>query len=372
LSENGPTISQEKMSVQRQVFGSLAEGEPVHKFVLENESGMLRVVLTDYGASILSVQFPDKDGNPAELTLCNRMDFDAIVNKDGKALLGCTVGRFANRIREGKFALDGVDYQLATNNGVNHLHGGLEGFDTKLWTSEVLTDGRVGVKFTYLAVDGEEGFPGNLQTTVTYELTNGNDLIIKFEATTDKPTIVNLTNHAYFNLSGNGKRKVTDGQMLQLSCSQYLAVDETQIPTGELVDVTNTPFDFTQGKAIAEGAAGISGGGRPGIDHCFVVNGALNEEGNYLADGTMRHVGTVYDPISGREMTVHTTFPGVQVYTANFLPESVEHHPFIQHNAICLETQHFPDSINHGHFPSVVLREGEVYAQQAVYTFRVI
>lgn len=175
------------------------------------------------------------------------------------------------------------------------------------------------------------------------------------------------------NLSGDGKRKVTDGQMLQLSCSKYLAVDEKQIPTGEQVDVTETPFDFTQGKAIAEGiAGGISGGGKAGIDHCFVVNGALDADGKYLADGVMRHVGTVYDPVSGREMTVHTTFPGVQVYTANFLSECADNHPFTQHNAICLETQHFPDSINHGHFPSVVLREGEVYAQQAVYTFRVI
>jgi len=358
------------MSVQRQVFGTLADGVPVHKFIVENETGKLRVTLSDFGASILSVQFPDKDDIPGEVSICNRTDFDAIASKEGKALFGCTVGRFANRIGGGKFTLEGVEYQLATNNGPNHLHGGLEGFDTKLWTSEVLTDDRVGVKFTYTSVDGEEGYPGNLQATVTYVVTNGNDLIIKFEAKTDKTTIVNLTNHAYFNLSG-GKRKVTE-QFLQLSCSQYLEVDETQIPTGKLVDVTETAFDFRQGKSIAEGVATISGGGRPGIDHCFVVNGALDAEGKYTPDGTMRHVGTVYDPVSGREMTVHTSFPGVQVYTANFLPNDNENHPFTQHNAICLETQHFPDSINHEHFPSVVLREGETYEQQAVYTFRVI
>jgi aldose 1-epimerase len=330
------------------------------EYTLSN--GVIHVVLLNYGATLIKLLAPDKNGVTENITLCYD-SYNDLVSNPGP-YYGCIAGRYANRIAKGTFQIDNVTYNLAINNGVNALHGGIEGFDKKLWASSIIeSNNRIGIKFTYTSIDGEEGYPGTLISTVEYILSPSdiNKLSIKYSATTDKATPINLTNHTYWNLSGECKRKVYD-QHLVLNCSKYLPVDDTQIPTGELAPVINTPFDFLQpGRKLSkEILNSIDGGGRNGLDHCYVIDG----------DNTsLKHVATLSDDASGRVMTVHATQPGVQIYTGNWLQLDETCAPYTQHNAICLETQHFPDSVNKPHFPSAVLHPNQQYEHITEFVF---
>src|SRR5262249_34952971 len=275
---------------------------------------------------------------------------------------GSAVGRYANRIAGGKFTLDGKTYTLAVNNGPNHLHGGKKGYDAVLWKTEpVSTPDYVGVRFRYTSPDGEEGFPGKLDITVTYTLTNTNTLTIDYAATTDKPTIVALTNHTYWNLAGAGNGDILKHE-LTVAADRYLPIDDTSIPTGELAPVKGTPFDFTQPHAIGEriGELKQEPHKTKGYDHCFVLRGQK---------GTLELAARVKEPTSGRVMEVLTTEPGVQLYCGNFLDGSPGGGGFKQHEGFCLETQHYPDSPNRSAFPSTVLRPGETYRTTTEHRF---
>ena len=274
---------------------------------------------------------------------------------------GGVCGRYANRIKHGKFSLDGTEYQLATNNGDHHLHGGKEHFMRKLWKAEPFQADKVaGVKMTYVSPDNEENFPGTLTSVVTYTLNDNNELTIEYAATTDKPTILNLTNHAYWNLAGANGGLVLDHD-LTLFCDKYLPVDESSIPTGELAPVAGTCMDFLKAEKIgARIDQTVNGGG--GYDHCFVVNGKIGE---------LRPTAKIVDPKSGRVMEIATTEPGVQFYTGNHLKGTPETGNAPKHGAFCLETQHFPDSPNHPDFPTTRLNPGETYTQKTVHKFSV-
>jgi aldose 1-epimerase len=276
---------------------------------------------------------------------------------------GAVVGRFANRIAKARFTLDGQTFTLAANNGPNHLHGGPKGFDSVVWRGEALPNG---VAFTYVSADGEEGYPGRLPVRVTYTLTDRDELAVDYQATTDKPTVINLSQHTYFNLAGQAARDVLDHR-LQLDADQYTPVDTTLIPTGELAPVAGTPFDFRQAAAIG---ARIDAphpqiqNGR-GYDHNFVLNGR---------NGELRHAARVVEPSTGRTLDVATTEPGVQFYSANFLDGSItgkQGRTYRKRFGFCLETQHFPDAPNQPAFPSTVLRPGETFASRTVFTFGV-
>ncbi|NMC19695.1 MAG: galactose mutarotase, partial [Thermogutta sp.] len=279
----------------------------------------------------------------------------------GHPCLGSVCGRYANRIAGGRFVLDGVEYRLAQNNGPNHLHGGIEGFHKKNWTAETVEEeGYVGVRFSLESPDGDEGYPGTLKAAVTYRLTPDNRLEMEYEATTDKPTVVNLTNHAYWNLAGAGNGDVL-AHLLRINADRYLPVDATLIPLGPPAPVENTPFDFRQEKPIGRDIALTNGG----YDHCFVLN--------RTQDDALELCAVLRDPKSGRVMEVFTTQPGVQVYTANGLNGSLGAggKPYPKYGAVCLETQHFPDSPNRPEYPSTVLRPGEKYRQLTVHHFSV-
>lgn len=343
-------------------FGTMPDGRAVTLHTLKNDRGMT-VKITDYGATITELHVPDKAGQPGNVVL----GFDNLQRYlQGHPFFGCVAGRFANRIAKGKFTLDGVEYTLAVNNGPNHLHGGNVGFDKKLWTSKaVKTSGpEVAVEMTHTSPDGEEGYPGNLAVTITYTLTDKNELRIDYKATTDKATPVNLTNHSYFNLAGAGDVLAHE---LFLDCDHYTPVDAGLIPTGEIAPVRGTALDFTTPTAI--GARADQTGLRPpGYDHNFVINGGTN--------GRLNLAARVTEPTTGRVMEVHTTEPGVQLYTANHL--STEN-PIVgtggvkypRHGGFCLETQHYPDSINKPQFPSVVLRPGQTLNSTTVFAFSV-
>jgi len=325
-------------------------------------NSIIDIVLLNYGATLLKVITPDRNNIKENIALCYDTYNDIIVNPG--PYYGCIAGRYANRISKGIFTIDNITYNLAINNGVNALHGGIEGFDKKVWLSSIIEDNdHVGVKFTYTSIDGEEGYPGTLTSTVEYILSTSdiNKLSIKYSAVTDKATPINLTNHTYWNLSGECKRKVYD-QHLLLNCSKYLPVDSTQIPTGELVDVVNTPFDFLNpGRRISKDILEkIDGGGRNGLDHCYVVDGHEN---------SLKHVATLSDELSGRTMKLYATQPGVQIYTANWLQLDEAAAPYTQHNAICLETQHFPDSVNQPQFPNAILYPNQTYEHLAEFVF---
>ncbi|HEV7281025.1 MAG TPA: aldose epimerase family protein [Pirellulaceae bacterium] len=343
------------MKLTEQPFGTAPAGE-VTKYTIENSRG-LSVGLIDYGATLVSVKTPDKNGKVAEIT----QGFPTLEGYlQRHPYFGSTVGRFCNRIAKGKFTIDGQEYTLATNNGPNHLHGGEEGFDRQLWKAEPFKKAdEAGVKFTYVSPDGEEGYPGELTVTATYSLNDQNELKYTFEATTDKATHVNLTNHAYWNLAGAGSGTILDHE-LTLAAEQYLPVDETSIPTGELANVSGTPFDFTSPKKIGADWDKLSGDPK-GYDHNFV-----------LEDTSELHpAAIVIEPKSGRVMEIQTTQPGVQFYTGNFLDGSEGNGGFERHQAFCLETQHFPDAPNQPKFPSTLLKPGETLRQTTVHRFRV-
>ena len=341
------------MSVEKQPFGTTEDGTAVDIYTLTNQNGMRARIMT-YGAIVVSLETPDRDGKLANVT----MGFEDLQGYlDGHPFFGATVGRYGNRIAGGKFTLDGTEYTLAANNGPNHLHGGEKGFDKVVWHAGRVA-GRTAVKFTYTSPDGEEGYPGQLDTTVVYTLTDENELRIDYTAATDKPTHVNLTNHCYWNLAGAGVGDILDHQLM-LNAEKYLPVDDTLIPTGELADVEGTVMDFRRPTAIGARIAEVPGGG---YDHCYVIQGG----GDSLTLGA-----EVYDPSSGRVMQITTTQPGVQFYTGNFLDGGPRSGGAGKHGAFCLETQHFPNSPNQPDFPSTVLRPGETYQTTTIHKFSV-
>ncbi len=349
-------------NIEKTVFGSLPDGTQADLYSLTNANGM-EVKISNYGGTIISWTAPDKNGTYANITLgCDSVSGYL----KGVPYFGALVGRFGNRIANGKFRLEGKEYTLAKNNGPNALHGGIKGFDKVLWKAEPLDGEEPQLKLTYISVDGEEGFPGTLTTEVTYTLSKDNALSINYVATTDKPTVLNLTNHAYFNLSADMSRNVLD-HILEIKADRFLPVDKTLIPTGELRAVTGTPFDFTTAKSIgAEIDADdqqIKFGG--GYDHCWVFADSSNK---------LKHVATVYEPTSGRVMEVSTTQPAIQFYTGNFLDGTVAGHKGLmyQHRAgFCLETEHYPDAPNQAKFPTTELKPGETYNTTTVYKFSV-
>ncbi|MGV9942724.1 aldose epimerase family protein [Streptomyces sp. NPDC003401] len=316
-------------------FGTLSDGTPVRRWTLERAGVRVRVL--SYGGIVQSVEVPDREGRGTDVVL-GFADLDGYVTHP-EPFLGALVGRYANRIARARFSLDGVSHALTPNEGPNVLHGGVRGFDKRVWDVEPVEHG---LRLSRVSPHGEEGFPGRLEVTATYTLDASGALRLAYEAVTDRPTVVNLTNHSYFNLSGAGG---AGGHRLRLAASRYTPVDDGLIPTGERADVTDTRFDFRTAREI--------GGG---LDHNFVLDKGVT-------DGPVE-VAELYDPASGRVLTVATTEPGVQVYTADHLGE-----PFGPGRGVALETQHFPDSPNRPEFPGTALRPGEVYRSETVYGF---
>jgi aldose 1-epimerase len=336
------------MKATERRFGTTSEGARVSLYTLENDHG-LSVSVMSRGATIVSVNVPDANGKTESVVLGH--DTVAAYEKNTE-FFGCIVGRFANRIRGGRFTLDGKEYTLAINDAGNHIHGGLRGFDKVIWAGHiVMRKGAAGVRLHYTSRHGEEGYPGTLKVSVEYLLTDANELSLDYWARTDAPTPVNLTNHSYWNLAG-AHAGVVHGQVLQLDAPFYLPVDDTLTPTGEVAATAGTPFDFAAPKEIGRDIAAVPGG----YDHCLLLK---------KLQGALGLVGTARDPRTGRTMRVHTTKPGVQFYTANFLDGT----EFVKQGAFCLETQHLPDSPNVGHFPSCILRPGSIYHHRTVHTF---
>jgi aldose 1-epimerase len=344
-----------KAGITSQDWGT-ADGQAVKLFTLTNSSGT-EVKITNYGGIITSWQTRDKDGNLGNIVL----GFDSLAPYlQASPYFGAIIGRYGNRIANGTFSLEGKTYKLATNNGKNHLHGGDKGFDKVVWTAEPATDGKVSLALTYLSKDGEEGYPGNLNVKVVYTLTDSDDLVMDYSAETDKTTIVNLTNHSYFNLSGDVSNTILNHQ-LQLHAHKYTPVDASLIPTGDLVDVSGTPFDFRNPTKIGERIENVEGG----YDHNFV----LSKE-----SAGMELVATLFDTISGRQLEVITTEPGLQFYSGNFLDGKLttpDGKSIVKHGALCLETQHFPDSPNRPDFPTTTLKPGEKYSTHTIYKITV-
>jgi aldose 1-epimerase len=353
-----------KPSLQVKPFGAIASGEKTDLYVLTNSRGMT-VAITNFGATVVSIKVPDRRGKFADVVL----GFESAKEyEDGTAHIGGTVGRYANRIARGSFTLAGKTYTLPKNDGENTLHGGLISFDKKIWAAKELPskDG-VAVEFTYVSPDGEEGFPGTMTTTVVFTLVNAkNELRIDYNASTDKPTVVNLTNHSYFNLAGQGNGDIL-AQTLQLNASRFTPVDAGLIPTGELRNVRNTPFDFTKPVAIGQRINGEDEQlklGR-GYDHNWVLDRKTGFSGIELA-------AIARDPKSGRVLEVLTTEPGIQFYTGNFLDGTAhgkDGKVYEQRYAFCLETQHFPDSPNHAGFPTTTLFPSKPFHSTTILRF---
>ncbi|MEQ9288121.1 MAG: aldose epimerase family protein [Cyclobacteriaceae bacterium] len=350
-----------KASITQSDFGTLPSGEKATLFTLTNARGM-KMTVTNYGGIITSLWVPDKNGQMADVVL-GYDNLEGYLNKT--PYFGALIGRYGNRIAEGKFSLDGQEYSLATNNGRNHLHGGIKGFDKVLWQAEALNEKEaVGVKFTRTSPDMEEGFPGNLSCEVIYWLNNKNQLVFDYKATTDKKTIVNLTNHSYFNLTGDPSKTILDHE-LELVAHGYLPVDSTLIPTGEIRQVEGTPFDFLIPTPIGEriDQADTQLGFGNGYDHSWVFNEQTND---------MKYAGSLYEPTSGRQMNFYTTEVAVQFYSGNFLDGSIqgkEGKNYSFRSGMCLETQHYPDSPNQPEFPTTILNPGEVYTSSTIYEF---
>jgi aldose 1-epimerase len=350
-------------SATREPFGELPDGLPVDLITLTNANGHEVRAIT-YGGIIVSWKVPDRAGRFADIVLGHE---DLAGYLTANPYFGAIIGRYGNRIANGMFSLDGDDYQLAVNNGPNHLHGGIVGFDKVLWEAEEFeTPDSVGIAFSYTSADGEEGYPGTLAVRVTYTLTNQNELAFEYYATTDKPTPVNLTQHTYFNLAGVGSGDVLDHELL-IDADHFTPVDATLIPTGAIAPVAGTPLDFrslTQiGARIEQAHEQLEKG--IGYDHNYV----LNRDGPELA-----HAARVNEPTTGRVMHVYTTEPGLQFYSGNFLDGTItgkSGHVYRQRFGFCLETQHFPDSPNKPEFPSTILRPGEEYRSRTVYVLGV-
>lgn len=357
-AQDSPVVDEQSKGISSAPFGNMADGTPVSLYTMSNGKGVSMKVM-NYGGIIVSLLVPAKDGKSVDVVL----GFDSLATYEKQnPFFGALVGRYGNRIAKGKFSLDGVEYSLVRNNSENHLHGGTKGFDKVFWNiEEVPAENGVALKLTYLSKDMEEGYPGNLQTEVIYTLTDDNAILFDYKATTDKKTVVNLTQHTYFNLNG-GQTDVLAHEVT-LHADHIVPVDETLIPTGKLMPVSNTPFDFRKPTAIGERINAkhqqIQFG--KGYDHCWVING----EG-------LKPTAEVYEPTTGIEMTVLTTEPGVQFYTGNFLTGSLTGKDDVVYNqrtGFCLETQHFPDSPNQSQFPTTVLNPGETYSTKTVYEF---
>jgi aldose 1-epimerase len=341
-------------------FGKTKDGQQVHLYTLANANGMTAKIMT-YGAIITEIHVPDRTGHTADVVL-GFNNLDAYLA--GHPYFGSIAGRYANRIAKGKFTLDGKEYTLAVNNGPNSLHGGLKGFDKVVWkgTGPVAVSGGQQIKLTYISKDGEEGYPGNLTTTVTYTLTDKNELKLDIDATTDKPTVLNLTNHSYFNLAGENSGTIKE-HILTLNADKFTAVDSTSIPTGELKDVKGTVMDFTTPHVIGDRIEKVPGGAPGGYDHNYIINGG---------GAKLTMTAKLKDPKSGRTLELWTTQPAVQLYTGNYLDGTltgIGGSKYEKNDAVCLETQHYPDSPNHPAFPTTTLRPGEKFHQQTVYKF---
>ncbi|HSG67873.1 MAG TPA: aldose epimerase family protein [Bacteroidales bacterium] len=346
------TNESEPMKITRETFG-IVDASEVYLFTMSNNSGMT-VKVTNYGGIVTSILTPGRDGTTADVVL----GFDDLQSYlDGHPYFGSIVGRYGNRIAKGKFTIDGTEYSLATNNGPNHLHGGIKGFDKVVWEAKTKSypDSAM-VVLKYNSPDMEEGYPGNLKIRIAYILTNENELKIRYQAKTDKATPVNLTHHSYFNLGGSQDNAL--GHILTIAADKYVAVDENLIPTGELKAVAGTPMDFTSPHSIGERIDEVEGG----YDHTYVLNNK----------GSMLKVADAWDQASGRFMEVFTTEPGIQFYSGNFLDGSLTGKGGIiynKHHGFCLETQHFPDSPNHPEFPNTILQPGEEYGYTTIYKF---
>jgi aldose 1-epimerase len=356
------------MSLTQSPFGTMPDGATIDLFTMVNDH-RLEVRVITYGAAIVSIRTPDRAGRLDDIVT----GFD---NLEGyltrSRFFGAVAGRYANRIANARFRLDGQSYELAANNGRNHLHGGRRGFDKVVWKgARFERDGNVGVVLTYVSPDGEEGYPGTLKASVTYTLTPRDELIVDYAATTDKATPINLTNHSYFNLAGDGHGDILR-HLLTIDADRYTPTDDTQIPTGEIAAVAGTPFDFRTatpvGSRIDADNEQIRRG--HGYDHNFALNGWRASD----SGGRPRHAARLVDPSTGRTMDVATTEPGLQFYSGNNLDGSAVGkggHVYARRTSLCLETQHFPDSPNHANFPSTILRPGEQYRSTTVFTFGV-
>jgi aldose 1-epimerase len=347
--------------IEKAPFGTLPDGRTADLYSLRNEKGMT-VKITNFGGIVVSWTAPDKNGMYEDITLgCDSLSGYL----KGTPYFGAIIGRYGNRIAKGRFSLDGTEYTLATNNIGNHLHGGIRGFDKVLWTATPVNGSEPALKLSYTSPDGEEGYPGQLQIEVTYTLQQDNALKIEYSATTDKKTVCNLTNHAYFNLAGAGKGDIM-GHELVLYADRFLPVDSTLIPTGELKPVAGSVFDFTRPVAIGAGIndttdAQIRAGG--GYDHCWVLNTGTTP---------VKLAAVLSDPVSGRKMEVYTTEPAIQFYSGNFLDGTVigkGNIPYKHRTGLCLETEHYPDSPNQPEFPTTVLNPGETYRSTTLYKF---
>jgi aldose 1-epimerase len=348
------------MTLNKSAHGTTKSGHAADLYTLTNASGA-HVKISTYGGTITHVMVPDAQGQLGDVVL----GFDDLAAYEERSpFFGCIAGRFANRIAKGRFSLDGQNYKLAVNNGPNHLHGGKVGFDKAVWKAEAVTNTHgVGIALSHSSPAGDEGYPGALSSTVTYTWNNDNELRIHYKATTDAPTVLNLTNHSYFNLAGQGNVLQHD---LQLECDAFTPTDSVAIPTGEIRPTAGTPFDFSQphtiGERINAAEQQIQFGG--GYDHNFVINGR---------PGHLRRCATVHEGTTSRVLEVETTEPGVQLYTGNFLDglKGKGGAVYRKRDGFCLETQHYPDSPNHPTFPTTVLRPGETYESTTVFRFSV-
>jgi aldose 1-epimerase len=346
---------------------SLTHSIPIQSYTLKNSSGVV-VGLIDFGAAITSIKTKDRRGRFADIVLGYRNAEDYRTSPENP-YFGAIVGRCANRIAGGRFALNGRTYRLPTNDGPNHLHGGLVGFDKVLWNARPIPDVEgTGVEFTYLSKDGEEGYPGNLTARVSYRLTEGDELTIEYEATTDAATPVNLSNHAYFNLAGEGSGDIL-GHEIMINASRFTPIGETLIPTGAIAEVQGTPFDFTSPKSIGKDIGKEDRQLRFGLgyDHNFVID---RED----TPGQLVLAARVHEPTSGRLLEVWTEEPGIQFYSGNFLNGRImgkSGRPYGHRSGFCLETQHFPDSPNQPNFPSTILHPGDTYRTKTVFRFSV-
>ena len=349
--------------LKREDFQTTVNGKQTDLFNLKNSQGN-EVAVTNYGGAIVAIMMPDKDGNYANL-IQGHDNIQDVINSP-EPFLSVLIGRYGNRICDGKFTLHGKEYQLARNNGKNHLHGGPTGFHTHVWDATRMSENAVVLKYT--SPYGEEGFTGEMDVWVAYTLTDDNELVIKYQATTNKLTIVNLTNHGFFSIQGIGNPTPTiDNIICEVNADFYLPIDETSIPTGEILKVEGTPFDFRKPKPIGQDINAdneqIKNGS--GYDHNYVLN--KKEEGE------LSFAARIKDPVSCRTMEVYTTEPGLQMYTGNFLEGIKGQHgaTFPRRSAVCFEAQHFPDSPNRSYFPSVRLKPGETYTQKTIYKFGV-
>jgi aldose 1-epimerase len=348
-------------TVKKEIFGKTANDQSIDLFTLTNAQG-LEARITNYGGIVVSLKVPDRSGHLDDIVL----GFD---NADGygttSQYFGALIGRYANRIGKGRFTLNGVEYKLAVNNGANHLHGGVNGFHKVVWNARPLnTPAGAALELTYSSRDGEEGYPGNLSVKVVYTLTNSNELKIEYSATTDKDTVVNLTQHSYFNLAGQGQGDILKHELM-INAARFTPVDAGSIPTGELRNVKGTPFDFTRTTAIGlridQNDEQLKFG--HGYDHNWVLDGKM---------GKLRKAALVHEPTTGRVMEIWTTEPGIQLYTGNFLNGSKigkDRKPYQLHYAFCLETQHYPDSPNKPQFPTTTLKKGARYRTTTIYRF---